>query len=171
MFATLAAITFGSMCVPLPNDALHVAAVQTVHMQELRGSLSVGISTPLNFSFGQSLGPESPAVPLAVASGPNATLYRWASVSKTLVGLVAAQLASSGVVDLDADVLSTYYPHYQRPTEYLACADGQPAAVRWPGNAGVNTNCLRSASEQQRQQFRHHPPAAAVPPRRHPALH
>jgi CubicO group peptidase (beta-lactamase class C family) len=128
----------------MPNAALSASLAAQRQGQGLRGSLAIGASSPANFSFGAVLGPASPSVPRAIADGPNATLYRWASVSKTLVGIVAAHLARQGVVDLDADVFAHgSYPQYARPTHYLACADGQPAASRWPGNSGKNVDCLR----------------------------
>ena len=70
-------------------------------------------------------------------------MYRWASISKTLVGLVAAHLAHTSVVDLDADI-HEYYTVYPDPTQYLQCADGTPAAARYPGNGGhPNRDCLQ----------------------------
>lgn len=50
---------------------------------------------------------------------PAATLFRWASVSKGIAGVVASGLADEGLVDLDADI-----PAYEVPATWLdGCKD------------------------------------------------
>ena len=107
--------------------------------QNLAGSISIGASTQAGWSYTVSLGAQSPAVP----ANPATTLYRWASVSKTLTGVVAAMLAADGVVDLDTDI-TTYYPGYTVPSTYLTCADGKAVAAAYAdvGVTGyVNVDC------------------------------
>lgn len=107
--------------------------------QNLAGSISIGASTKSGWSYTISLGAQSPDVP----ANPATTLYRWASVSKTLTGVVAAMLAADGVVDLDADI-TTYYPSYVLPSTYLTCSDGKAVAASYPdtGIKGyVNVDC------------------------------
>lgn len=63
---------------------------------------------------------------------PEATLFRWGSVSGTLVGTVAAILAAKGDIDLDADI-HDYFDIQQEfgvewPSSYLTCPDGSSAA-------------------------------------------
>lgn len=54
---------------------------------------------------------------------PDATMFRWASLSKGVAGVVASSLADEGVVDLHAD-LATVYPDYAVPTTWLdGCAE------------------------------------------------
>jgi serine beta-lactamase-like protein LACTB len=56
------------------------------------------------------------------------TLFRWASVSKTLTAVVALQLAKEGVIDLDAPI-ERYLPGYRVPATYVQpCAGDQMVA-------------------------------------------
>ncbi len=48
---------------------------------------------------------------------PKATRFRWASVSKTLTGVLAVMADNDGIVDLDTNV-PYYYPSYKVPSKY-----------------------------------------------------
>lgn len=79
---------------------------------------------------------------------PEVTLFRWGSVSGTVVGTVAAILASRGEIDLDADI-HTYWDIQQEfgvmwPMEYLTCPNGSPAAAVYDFQDN-NTDCLKPA--------------------------
>lgn len=50
---------------------------------------------------------------------PKQTRFRWASISKTLAGTVAAMADSRGYLDLDADIRD-YYPQYQLPSTHYS---------------------------------------------------
>ncbi|MEZ4750817.1 MAG: serine hydrolase domain-containing protein [Bdellovibrionota bacterium] len=48
---------------------------------------------------------------------PKVTRFRWASISKTLTGILAVKAHQRGYLDLDADI-RTYYPGYVLPSTY-----------------------------------------------------
>jgi len=123
-------------CTPLANLPLDQAAQQQANAQQLHG-LAIGTISG-TFSHSKAFGLES----AGVRAQPDRTMFRWASISKTLVGLVASLLARAGVVELDADIRQ-YYADYPLPTHYLQCAYGAPAATKYPGNGGhPNHDCL-----------------------------
>ncbi|QEG00986.1 D-alanyl-D-alanine carboxypeptidase precursor [Stieleria maiorica] len=53
---------------------------------------------------------------------PKATRFRWASISKTLTGILAVMADSDGIVDLDVNV-PYYYPSYKVPYKYYVGGD------------------------------------------------
>ena len=103
----------------------------------IKGSIAAGVSTQAGALFTTAAG----FAREGEGADPDATLYRWASMSKTLVGVVAALLAHDGVVDLGADI-AALMPGYERPSRYLSCTTGAVpacASLRLPSDAPAIT--------------------------------
>lgn len=56
------------------------------------------------------------------------TMFRWASISKTLAGVVAVKLRTQGKLDLDKSI-ENYVTDYKVPTEYAVPCSGSTATV------------------------------------------
>jgi|GEM_PF-2740566 len=59
----------------------------------------------------------------------NKTMFRWASISKTIAGIVAVRLHFQKALDLDASI-SKYYTTYKVPTTYVEKCNGKTSIVR-----------------------------------------
>ncbi|APR74723.1 Beta-lactamase [Minicystis rosea] len=68
---------------------------------------------------------------------PAKTLFRWASVSKTVTGSLGALLASRGELDLDAEVRATY-PRYEKPKVTLRQLLGHTSGAMHYDNGSVD---------------------------------
>lgn len=92
---------------PQPNAAVTAALEALVADQQLPG-LAVGVARGDTVVYLQGFGHEDVAGDVAV--DPSATLFRWASLSKGLAGVVAVQGTADGLVDLDvsAEVVDGY---------------------------------------------------------------
>lgn len=127
--AALAAGTTGcaepAACEPTPGPALDVPALDA-WLEETRDAealvgLAAAVSGPDGLAWSGGVGWED--VERRVPVEPDATIFRWGSVSKSVAGVVAGALADEGVVDLHAPV-SAYVPGYAVPTTWLdGCAD------------------------------------------------
>lgn len=115
-------------------------AATIVTSQSLNGALAVGGGTKAGWSYTVATGE---ARPTDLTADPAMSLFRWASCSKTVTGVVAAMLASEGVVDLDEDI-TTKYPAYSVPSTYLTCSDGSPVGAR--DSNTDNTDCRTQVS-------------------------
>ncbi len=105
-------------------------AVQAViDAAELTGVV-VGIARGQEIVYLKGFGYED--VEAEIPVDPSATLFRWASLSKSVVGVVAAQGLADGITSLEAEVEGTV-PGYLVPDRYLpgdcqasACAEATP---------------------------------------------
>jgi len=124
-------------CTPAPNNApIDGTVAQVIAEQSLLGGLAGGGATTSGFSYSAAQGIAKPdGRPIKT----DTTLFRWASPSKTLVGVVAAMLATEGLLDLDADI-ATIFSGYTLPGSYLVCPDGLAAAARH-GDGSYNSDC------------------------------
>lgn len=68
---------------------------------------------------------------------PAKTLFRWASVSKTVTGSLGALLASRGELDLDAEVRAVY-PRYEKPKVTLRHLLGNVSGAMHYDNGSVD---------------------------------
>jgi serine beta-lactamase-like protein LACTB len=68
---------------------------------------------------------------------PAKTLFRWASVSKTVTGSLGALLASRGELDLDAEVRAAY-PRYEKPEVTLRHLLGNVSGAMHYDNGSVD---------------------------------
>lgn len=59
---------------------------------------------------------------------PSKTMVRWASISKTLVGTIAAMAHEKGLIDLHKDIRH-YYPEFSYPTHYYRDGNKKPAIL------------------------------------------
>src|SRR5690606_17080463 len=93
---------------PPLGEVVDRAATVEVQRQKLVG-LAVGVITDGKVSYlkGYGLADREADVPV----DPKATLFRWASCSKSVTAIAALQLAERGLLDLDADV-RTYAPEF-----------------------------------------------------------
>lgn len=110
------------------------AAVQDVVDAEALTGVVVGVSRGSEVVYLRGFGFEDVAAQTRV--DPSATMFRWASVSKGLAGVVTVQGLDAGTTALDADVAATV-PGYSVPTEYLpgdceaaACVEELPEVQR-----------------------------------------
>jgi len=92
---------------PQPNATV-TAALEALVAEERLPGLAVGVARGDTVVYLQGFGHEDVANDVPV--DPSATLFRWASLSKGLAGVVAAQGAAAGTVDLDvsAEIVDGY---------------------------------------------------------------
>lgn len=117
-FLLVAFLTVGPFCTPsVARDANHLSSSQAravdqavraeMERQEAVG-LAVGIIQRGRVVYLQGYGYEDREAKTPVRQQ---TLFRWASISKTLTAIAAMQLVEKGALDLDADV-RTYVPEF-----------------------------------------------------------
>ncbi len=137
----------GDMIVP-PDEATPAPPVVTLALQdapavdeavqamidaaELTG-LVVGVARGQQIVYLRGFGYED--VEAQIPVDPSGTLFRWASLSKSVVGVAAVQGLAAGVVALDTEVQGTV-PGYVVPDRYLpgdceasACAEATPVGT------------------------------------------
>jgi len=133
-------------CTPAPNNApIDGTVAQVIAEQSLLGGLAGGGATTSGFSYSAAQGIAKPdGRPIKT----DTTLFRWASPSKTLVGVVAAMLATEGLLDLDADI-ATIFSGYTLPGSYLVCPDGLAAAARHGARAAESPVRQQSRPESE----------------------
>lgn len=110
------------------------AAVQAVIDEDSLTGVVVGIARGQEIIYLRGFGYED--VEAQTPVDPSATLFRWASLSKSVAGVIAVQGLDPGAVSLDADVEETV-PGYTVPDRYLP--DGCQAAA-----------CVETLPETQR---------------------
>jgi len=111
------------------NIAVLDEAIESIiDSNDLKGGFTAAFTTQDGFFYATGQGPAKHDSSQAV--DPETTIFRWASVSKSVVGIVALFLSERGEVDLDLDI-SNYYTGYTRPNQYLTCIDGSPAGPRF----------------------------------------
>lgn len=93
-------------------DAVANASLETDDLVGL--AVGVASTTGVLYTHGYGFEDRESAIPV----DPAATLFRWASVSKTATATITAQLVTEKKVDLDAPI-QTYLPSYPKPTAYL----------------------------------------------------
>lgn len=96
--------------------------------------LAVGVAHKGKVIFVKGYGFEDREASIPV--DPNATQFRWASVSKTATGVLLAQLSSQGTINVDSNI-TTYYPTYVPPTVSL---EGDNPDITLPANKRVVTS-------------------------------
>ncbi len=83
------------------------------------------------------------------------TRFRWASVSKTIVGVVAAKLAAKGVLNLDADAFAEV-DNVPNPTHWVkSCTDGTMQYNGQSISCSKGWFWLPLNAAQQKVSFRH----------------
>ena len=105
-------------------------AVQAAIDADALTGVVVGIARGQEIVYLRGFGSED--VEAEIPVDPSATLFRWASLSKSVVGVAAVQGVASGAVTLDTEVQGTV-PGYVVPDRYLpgdcqasACAEATP---------------------------------------------
>ncbi len=106
--------------VRVPDPGLDAVARAAFHGQNLIG-LAVGVVDMDGSLYVKGFGYEDVAQGEPVLG--ERTRFRWASVSKTLTGSLAAQLAHEGALDLDASIVA-YVPDYAVPSTYYVAGSG-----------------------------------------------
>ena len=95
-------------------------------------ALCTGAFSEKGFKYTQCSGEERPASggAAAVPADKSKTMTRWASMSKTLAGIVAVKMVHDPKIKLDADApITKYYPQFTQPTHYRRCKNsGKPTA-------------------------------------------
>ena len=114
---------------PAVDDAVQAF----IDAEELTGVV-VGVARGQDIVYLKGFGYED--VEAQVPVDPSATRFRWASLSKSLAGVVTAQGLADGTTALDTDVAATV-PGYTVPDRYLpgdcqaaACAETLPEDAR-----------------------------------------
>ncbi|MCB0403523.1 MAG: beta-lactamase family protein [Bdellovibrionales bacterium] len=96
---------------------VQIDQIVTAHMNVSKiPGLGLGILHGNKIAYLKGYGKEHIALRRDV--DPNLTRFRWASISKTLVGILAVKAHQRGYLDLDADI-RTYYPDYILPSTYM----------------------------------------------------
>lgn len=71
---------------------------------------------------------------------PQLTMFRWASMSKMITGIIAAKLASANQLDLDANIERYLVPTgYKTPDTFVIRCNGKPS-IRWNGTEYICHN-------------------------------
>ncbi|MCG8553949.1 MAG: beta-lactamase family protein [Proteobacteria bacterium] len=115
------------------NAAVSGYARQIMRAEQLVG-LGIGIVEGLDIVYLQGFGFADRAANVKV--DPSATLFRWASLSKGVIGLAAMQAVTRREIQLDASI-SDYFLTYMTPRHYL------------PGGCG-SRSCQRKIPEDKR---------------------
>lgn len=111
------------------------AVVQSAMDAEQLTGLVVGVSRGAEIVYLRGFGFED--VEAQVPVDPSATLFRWASLSKSLAGVIAVQGLADATVSLDADIAGIV-PGYAVPDRYL------------PGDCQA-LSCVETLPEPSRQ--------------------
>lgn len=101
--------------VALANPAIDAAVRTQISSQNLVGVV-VGVAKNGEVTYAKGYGWEDIEDQRPVLAG--VTRFRWASVSKTIAGVISAKLAAQGTLNLDQDI-KTYWPTYNVPSTYL----------------------------------------------------
>jgi CubicO group peptidase (beta-lactamase class C family) len=110
--------------VSAPNASVDAAAREEMTRQKLVG-LGIGVIEGGHVRYLKGFGRESVVTDEPVLA--KRTMFRWASMSKMITGVIAAQLWREGVLDPDRDI-STVWPAYHTPSVYFD-ADGNERTV------------------------------------------
>ena len=104
-----------------PNPVVDALLEQEMVAQALVG-LAVAIVRGQDIVYLRGFGHQD--VDQQIPVDPEQTLFRWASLSKSVTGVASLLASERGMIDLDADI-SSYLTDYQVPDSYLpdGCAD------------------------------------------------
>ncbi|MCB0418552.1 MAG: beta-lactamase family protein [Bdellovibrionaceae bacterium] len=128
------------LCSGLLAEDLRIDQIVAAHMTVSKiPGLGLGIIHGNKIVYLKGYGKEHIALRRDV--DPSVTRFRWASLSKTVTGILAVKAHLRGYLDLDADI-RTYYPQYVLPSTYM----NHGVAVDMPTGTHVTLRQLLSHS-------------------------
>lgn len=138
LLCLLAAAPHAALAAP-PDPELDRAPLQELAAQKLAG-LALGVVEDGKVTYLQGYGYEDAEAKVPV--DPRATLFRWASISKTVTAAAALRAASRGRLDLDADVRGLA-AGWAPPASYMVRdSSGAAALLPLPSTAAVTVRML-----------------------------